>query len=91
MPNTSTTATVANLFFEDTHELLVNLYGRWQDEKEYEDITSYAKPIFPAAMEHGVRILKMTKRPFGLQFVTPNGNTYKMWVTATSCSYKRIA
>lgn len=45
-------------------QLIGNLYGRWLDEREYEDINEYGKVIsdklgFP---------VKMTKRPFGFKF-----------------------
>lgn len=45
-------------------QLIVNLYWRWLDEREYEGIAEYGKVIsgklgFP---------VKMTKRPFGFTF-----------------------
>ena len=41
---------------------LTHLYGRWQDEKKYENIEDYLKSmqeVLPTAS-------KMTKRPFGV-------------------------
>ena len=51
----------ANLFF--------NLWERWQDEHEYEDINDYLKHIqqtFPEAYS-------ITKRPFGIKCKADDG------------------
>ena len=46
------------------------LYGRWQDEKEYEDINEYVIPVqksYPNAF-------KAFKRPFGFAFHCDDGD-----------------
>ena len=55
--------------------LFVNLYIRWQDEKEYEDFNEYVE-----VMAHNVKNVigyitdvKGTQRPFGIKF-THNNN-----------------
>lgn len=55
--------------------LFVNLYIRWQDEKEYEDFNEYAE-----VMAHNVKNVigditdvKGTQHPFGIKF-THNNN-----------------
>ena len=54
---------VGNTFF--------NLYDRWRDESEYEDINEYGKVIsnviakeFP---NYNVKLIQSTKRPFGVK------------------------
>lgn len=56
-------------------QLIANLYWRWLDEHQYEDIAEYGKVIedklgFP---------VKMTKRPFGFTF-----DSYQAKVTGGS-------
>ena len=56
-----------NANFENT---IFNLYDRWQDEHEYEDIKDYAKPlenIVSRIIDKDIK-LTMTKRPFGFKF-----------------------
>ena len=53
--------------FQDT---IFNLYDRWQDERGYEDIKDYAKPlenIVSRIIGKDIK-LTMTKRPFGFKF-----------------------
>jgi len=86
----NTARTVALDFYEAIAKTLEVLYWRWQDEKEYENIEDYRLPLEAAAKARGVTITKMTKRPFGLLFTTPQGS-YKADVTRKGVSYKRIA
>jgi len=44
-------------------------YGRWQDEKEYEDIKDYAVLYAKPAEKLGWKITKMTARPYGFHAV----------------------
>jgi hypothetical protein len=70
--------------------VLVPLFGRWLDEWQYEDIKDYQKVVAKAAEQTpGVKVTKMTKRPFGFHF-TLGGCTYAMRVTTKSYSYQRI-
>ncbi len=87
---TSAPKTVALAFFNAIEETLIALYGRWLDEREHEDINDYRKPFEGAAAKHGVSIVKMTKRPFGMVFTTDLG-TYAATVNGSSVSYKRIS
>ena len=53
--------------FENT---IFSLYDRWQDERGYEDIKDYAKPlenIVSRIIGKDIK-LTMTKRPFGFKF-----------------------
>ena len=53
--------------FQDT---IFNLYDRWQDEHDYEDIKDYAKPLENIVSRIICKDIKltMTKRPFGFKF-----------------------
>ena len=55
---------------ENFQYTIFNLYDRWQDELEYEDIKDYAKPlenIVSRIIDKDIK-LTMTKRPFGFKF-----------------------
>ena len=54
----------ANLFF--------NLWGRWQDEKEYEDIQDYLAVI----QKYVPEAYKITKRPFGVHCMCDDGSIH---------------
>lgn len=50
---------------------IFNLYGRWRDESDYEDINEYGECItkvikkqFP---QYGVTLVSSTKKPFGVK------------------------
>ena len=56
---------VLSLIDKEGHQLCY-LYGRWQDEREYEDFAEYRK----AAQEVIPYPITMTKRPFAIYFST---------------------
>ena len=69
-------SSVDMLFHDETFQsIMMNLADRWEDEKQYEDINSYAK-VFNTYIAKffnigtGHLIAKMTKRPFGIKIVT---------------------
>lgn len=76
-------------FTNECSTALTNLWARWQDEKEYEDIQEYSKPLKPKAEEHGLTITSMTKKPFGCK-VSVNGKNYHVTVNSRSIGWKRI-
>lgn len=76
-------------FMDKVQETLFNLWDRWQDEKEYEDINDYAKPIrnmLPAGWE----LTKMNKRPFGFNFQIGTGVNYAIYCNAKQIAWKRL-
>ena len=81
---------VASGFFKASIDYGVNLYMRWQCEKEYEDFADYAAAFKNHTREYceenGVEIqfVKGTKRPFGFQFKVGT-NKYQFKVTAREC------
>lgn len=75
--------------FDAISPAVSNLYERWQDEKDYEDITDYAAPIVKL-LPRGMKLVKMTNRPFGFVF-TLAGNNYAIERSATRYAWKRTA
>jgi hypothetical protein len=68
--------------FQEIADLLGNLYGRWQDEKDYENFSDYQERLqrdFPYA------ITRMTKRPFAIWFIF---RTREFQIKATSRQIK---
>lgn len=55
---------------------LSNLYGRWQDEKEYEDFAEYAKAMKKMVATTKIKFIKAAKRPFGF-IVDTGGETHR--------------
>lgn len=56
---------------EKLSNVLFNLYCRWQDERDYEDIEEYGK-VIGSVMEkefptYGIKVTKASKRPFGVK------------------------
>jgi hypothetical protein len=69
--------------------LLISLYVRWQDERDYEDIDEYAVPIRKHLPE-GFSLSQMHRRPFGFSFVCVGFDAeYQFSVTARSIGWKR--
>jgi hypothetical protein len=56
-----------------TAQKFLNLYERWQDEKDYEDFNEYVTAMMKS-MPTGAKLIKGTKRPFGV-FFNYGGNT----------------
>ena len=78
-------------FFTQAQQLAENLYVRWQNEKDYEDIADYAKCFAQIAQDTGCTIVRGTKRPFGVVFAVLNSTrTFQLRVTNTQYSYKRL-
>ena len=83
----TTEGQIASDFFNKVHPVLENLYERWYYEKEYEDIKDYQKPLEPIARSRGIRIIKMTKRPFGFVFQI-NHRNFQAFVSMTKSGWK---
>lgn len=66
------------------------LYGRWQDEKEYEDINDYGKAF---TKNTGYPVIRMKKSPMTFVFSHPKvaDSVYELKVTARSTSWRRVA
>jgi hypothetical protein len=47
---------------------VANLYFRWLDEKEYEDIKDYGEILKPLVEKEEVKFVGMSKRPFGFKY-----------------------
>lgn len=68
--------------------LLCNLWERWQDEKEYEDIEDYGKVI---AKELGFKSVEMSKRPFGFKVPCTYNNKVGTAFAKVTCKGTRLA
>jgi len=68
---------------------LINLYSRWLDEREYEDIREYGDNIKPLIERENVRFVKMVKRPFGPVFTVDNCN-YHISITTKKIQVKQV-
>ena len=61
---------IATKAFFHVEDLLHVLYGRWLDERQYEDINDYAIPVRKALVGFKeVLSIKMTRKPFGFKMV----------------------
>jgi hypothetical protein len=71
--------------------VLGHLAARWFDEKEYEDITDYQKALEPlaASMSIPTKLVKMTKRPFGVVFEIGN-RQFHAYIGSRAYGWKRI-
>ena len=63
--------------------LLIKLYARWQDEREYEDFEDYAKVLQEICP---VEFIRATRRPFGM-IMKPEGFPFAVQVFVTSTSF----
>lgn len=61
-------------------ECFFNLYDRWLDEHEYEDINEYGKVIFGVIdrnhPKYGISLIATTKRPFGIKVKMDDKNIH---------------
>ena len=80
----------AAALFKGVEQVIENLYFRWLDEREYEDIKDYARAIIPIVNRYGCEFVRMSKKPFGFDFKA-DGRTYALRVGNKTYSYKRIA
>lgn len=76
--------------------IVTNLFCRWLDEHEYEDINDYVPHIVKAVKDANGAPLEMTdikpcKRPFGIKFTTPcDGKRWQLKRTMTTWGIIRI-
>jgi hypothetical protein len=80
---------IANKFFEDSQKMVGYLYIRWQDEKEYEDINDYGKPVQEALEKIGGKLISMHKKPFGFTYELADFQ-YRVRHTAKEYSFARV-
>ena len=79
-----------NEFFARIEPLILNLYSRWHDEKEYENINDY-EDVIHKTMPLGFSIIKMSKRPFGFTFDIGTGAVYQIKTNGKTIEWKRIS
>jgi hypothetical protein len=81
--------TQINKLYTNIENLIVNLYLRWCDESEFENIEDYVIAI-KSEMPIEFNFIKMTKRPFGFHFGVGSNAIYAIKITNSSYSWKRI-
>ena len=74
---------------------LQNLYFRWLDEFEYENIEDYKNVLVKSIIANNGEPLeiteaKATKRPFGVKFTTKEGEKWQVSINSRYMSIKRI-
>lgn len=72
-------------FFAKIQSRMENLYSRWHDEHEYENIQNYKNLIQKWADDYDIKILAIKKRPFSFigEF---NDMKFKIKITAKEYS-----
>lgn len=83
----------AGKVFDKLQQTVMNLFERWLDEKEYEDIKDYGKVIAPLLKKHKAKLVKMSKRPFGFTFTVEEfpDRLYQIKQTMTEYLYCRVS
>ena len=76
-------------FVNSSSKILGNLYCRWQDEKDYEDINDYSLPLINVAKNHGIENLTMTKKPFGCK-IQLNDKVFQVFHSSREIGWKRV-
>lgn len=75
-------------------KMIADLYWRWNDEKEYENISDYAIPVESKISNitkfDFTESIKMTKRPFGFMFISNYSCPTTKGVTVTFKAEIRI-
>ena len=74
---------------------LQNLYCRWLDEFEYENIDDYKEVIVKSLLANNgepleLKEVKATKRPFGIKFTTKEGEKWQVSINTRFMSIKRV-
>jgi hypothetical protein len=79
----------AEKFYDKMENFVVSLYGRWQDEKDYEDINDYGTLIKKEVDKIGGKFIKMVKKPFGFLY-SLDDVTYQISISNKNYTYKRV-
>lgn len=87
--NDKTRKALALQIYGDLQNTMINLYSRWQDEREYENINDYSNVAKPIVENLGGIFLEMSKSPFGFTY-TLGEATYKIMTTSKHYSFKRV-
>lgn len=88
-PKTAPSYSDERKLFQTLRIPLGNLYGRWLDEREYEDIADYGKAFEKSLKKNGGTLVKMHARPFGATF-TWKGWKYRISTNMTMSSMQRM-
>lgn len=76
--------------FDSLLHKMDNLEARWRHEKEYEDFEDYIK-VMVATTPEGCEFVKMTSRPFRVEYKLPNKKPMFIKVTKTAMTAGLVA
>ena len=72
---------------ESVGKCFYNLYDRWRDESEYEDINEYGNVILKTITnnfpQYNITLVSSTKRPFGIK-IDLDGDKFHIYVKMKS-------
>jgi hypothetical protein len=89
-PSTPEEIAAVSAFIKRVRDSVLDLYFRWQDEKQFEDFQDYAK-AFKSWLPAEFSFVKATKSPFGFQFQNARGLVYSFTVNSKQTAWKRVA
>jgi hypothetical protein len=90
IPTTEENKQRINDLVTNLEEVFSNLYSRWLDEHQYENIEEYQK-VLTHHLPEGFRIDKMSKRPFGFYFNIGTEASYLFYSKSNCIGWKRIS
>ena len=88
-PWTDNDKQLAEEIFDALQKTVENLYMRWMDEHEYEDIKDYGKVIDKELRMHGAQLITMKGKPFSFIY-TANTERYLVKIAGGKYSYERM-
>ena len=81
--------TKINAFMDASADRMCYLYGRWQDEKEYEDFNDYIDAM-RKMLPDGFKFEGATKMPFGVRFSIEGSGVYFFGINSSKLYWKRV-
>lgn len=84
-------ANVINDWFNKNIETIAYLAGRWEDEKEYEDLVENGyEDAIKKTLPTGWTLKKIMPYPFGFVFTTGDSNQYAVVTTKKSIYWRQV-
>ncbi len=79
-----------NQFFNQRATKFSSMYGRWLDESKYENFDDYIEAA-KALLPQDFKFVKMTKRPFMMQFSVGTDAVYCIKATSREVTWFRVS
>lgn len=83
IPTSQANLKIINSAYQNLEKLMVNLYRRWLDEKDFEDIEDYGD-IIQSNLPSDIVMVRVTKKPFGFVFHVNTEARYRMFINSRS-------